>query len=75
MLTVFLVCFIILLYFITPDIVFFRFIKLKWLKVAEAGLVAAVTGLAAFVMMISLNTCTDTQPYDSHAIVSKVSLV
>lgn len=52
-----------------------RFIKPKWLKVAEAGLVAAITGLSSFIMITSLNSCTDTTPADGEeAIVAKVRI-
>ncbi|XP_053401243.1 H(+)/Cl(-) exchange transporter 7-like [Mercenaria mercenaria] len=50
----------------------YRFIKLKWLKVAEAGLVTAVTGLLSFIMIISINSCTSKTPYDSSAIVTQM---
>ncbi|KAH3824533.1 hypothetical protein DPMN_126370 [Dreissena polymorpha] len=46
--------------------------KLKWMKVIEAGVVAMVTGLVAFAMFVSLDQCTDKVPYDADAIVAKV---
>ncbi|XP_052286298.1 H(+)/Cl(-) exchange transporter 7-like isoform X3 [Dreissena polymorpha] len=50
-----------------------RYMKLKWMKVIEAGVVAMVTGLVAFAMFVSLDQCTDKVPYDADAIVAKLS--
>ena len=52
---------------------FFRFLKIKWLKAVEAIIVAMITGIVSFAMLTGINTCTDKQPYDHHAIVSKVN--
>ncbi|XP_052816408.1 H(+)/Cl(-) exchange transporter 7-like isoform X2 [Mya arenaria] len=49
-----------------------RYIKLRWLKVIEAGAVAVVTGAASFVLIVSLSQCTDKEPYDDHAIVAQM---
>lgn len=49
-----------------------RFIKLKWLKLLEAGLVAAIAGGASIVMFMNMYSCTDKMPYDKEAIVAQV---
>jgi hypothetical protein len=51
---------------------FFRFIRKKWLKVMEAGFVAVVTALMAFILMIGIDDCTSTKPFGNHTITSKV---
>ena len=51
----------------------FQVFKIKWLKAVEAIIVAMITGIVSFAMLTGINTCTDKQPYDNHAIVSKVN--
>lgn len=36
---------------------FFRYIRVKWLRVVEACIVAAVTATAGFLMMFTINDC------------------
>ncbi|KAL3859997.1 hypothetical protein ACJMK2_010174 [Sinanodonta woodiana] len=49
-----------------------KFFQKKWIKVIEAGVVATCTGVIAFLLMYLTSDCTDKQPYDSHAIVTKL---
>ncbi|KAK3749414.1 hypothetical protein RRG08_057223 [Elysia crispata] len=44
----------------------------KWIKVLEAGLVSAVSAVAAFLLMFSVNDCTEKHPYSHHAITTKL---
>ncbi|KAL4225953.1 H(+)/Cl(-) exchange transporter 7 [Mactra antiquata] len=50
-----------------------RFIKIKWLKMVEAGLVAVIAAAASIVMFMNLNSCTDKTPYDKSAVVAQVN--
>lgn len=49
-----------------------RFIRKKWLKVLEAGFVAVITALMAFILMIGIDDCTATKPFGNHTITSKL---
>ena len=49
-----------------------RFIRKKWMKVMEAGFVAVITALMAFILMIGIDDCTSTKPFGNHTITSKV---
>ncbi|KAL5020975.1 hypothetical protein ScPMuIL_000130 [Solemya velum] len=49
-----------------------KFLRKKWIKVLEAGIVASCTALAAFILMYSVNDCTDKHPTDHHSITSQM---
>ncbi|XP_060562417.1 H(+)/Cl(-) exchange transporter 7-like [Ruditapes philippinarum] len=49
-----------------------RFVKLKCMRVLEAGLVAALAGLVSIILITNINACTNKKPYDDLAIVAQV---
>ncbi|GAB1602560.1 H(+)/Cl(-) exchange transporter 7, partial [Argonauta hians] len=51
----------------------YRYIRRKWMMVAETGLVAMATAGVGFLFIYTINDCTDIEPYDHHhAIIAKV---
>ncbi|CAG5124883.1 unnamed protein product, partial [Candidula unifasciata] len=44
----------------------------KWIKVVEAVLVAVVSAIVAFSLMLSVRDCTNAKPYTHHAITTKM---
>ncbi|KAL3859959.1 hypothetical protein ACJMK2_010137, partial [Sinanodonta woodiana] len=49
-----------------------KYFTKKWTKLLEAGVVASCSGIVAFLMMYLIDDCTDKQPYNSHAAISKM---
>lgn len=49
-----------------------KYMRKKWIKVLEAGVVAMVSAVVGFVLMYATNECTSVSPYDDHAITAKL---
>lgn len=51
----------------------YRYVRKKWMMVAETAFIAMATALAGFLLIYSLNDCTTAEPYDEHhATIAKV---
>ncbi|CAC5383919.1 CLCN7 [Mytilus coruscus] len=49
-----------------------RFIRKKWLKVIEAGVVAMVSALLAFILMVGVDDCTATKPFGNTTVTARM---
>ncbi|ESO98209.1 hypothetical protein LOTGIDRAFT_114468 [Lottia gigantea] len=49
-----------------------NYIRKKWLKVLESGIVSVASAIIAFLLMYGVNECTDVKPYSDHAITSQM---
>ncbi|XP_071173086.1 H(+)/Cl(-) exchange transporter 7-like isoform X3 [Mytilus edulis] len=49
-----------------------RFLRNNWLKVIEAGVVAMVSALLAFILMVVVDDCTATKPFGNNTVTARM---